>query len=99
MHAAEFQKKWIGVTLKERSAAQEHFIDLCHVLGVPTPADANPDGIFYTLEWGGQEKHGRRWVAYGWDDPDPAIVDEDTILSSLLALNAERATVAAGVEQ
>lgn len=23
----EFQQKWIGVTLKERSAAQEHFID------------------------------------------------------------------------
>lgn len=27
----EFQQKWIGVTLKERSASQEHFIDLCHV--------------------------------------------------------------------
>lgn len=26
--------------LKERSAAQEHFIDLCHLLDEPTPAEA-----------------------------------------------------------
>lgn len=26
--------------LKERSAAQEHFIDLCRLLGEPTPAEA-----------------------------------------------------------
>ncbi|MDQ3523843.1 MAG: transposase, partial [Chloroflexota bacterium] len=31
------------------------------------------------------------WAAYGWDDPDPATVDEDTILSRLLALNIQRA--------
>ena len=31
------------------------------------------------------------WAAYGWDDPDPATVEEDTILSRLLALNLERA--------
>ena len=31
------------------------------------------------------------WAAYGWDDPDPAAVDEDTILSRLLVLNGERA--------
>jgi hypothetical protein len=30
------------------------------------------------------------WAAYGWDDPDPTTVDEDTILSRLLALNGER---------
>ena len=31
------------------------------------------------------------WDAYGWDDPDPASVDEDIILSRLLVLNLERA--------
>ncbi len=31
------------------------------------------------------------WDAYGWDDPDPASVEEDTILARLLALNLERA--------
>jgi len=32
------------------------------------------------------------WAAYGWDDPVPAEVDEDTILSRLLALNLERSS-------
>jgi hypothetical protein len=31
------------------------------------------------------------WDAYGWGDADPATVEEDTILSRLLALNLERA--------
>ncbi|MDP9471031.1 MAG: hypothetical protein M3Q71_10245 [Chloroflexota bacterium] len=31
------------------------------------------------------------WAAYGWDDPDPDAVEEDTILARLLALNQERA--------
>jgi hypothetical protein len=30
------------------------------------------------------------WAAYGWADPDPAEVDEETILTRLLALNLER---------
>ena len=30
------------------------------------------------------------WTAYGWDDPNPATVDEDSILSRLLALNGAR---------
>lgn len=32
-------------------------------------------------------------AAYGWDDPDPATVEEDAILARLLALNGERARV------
>jgi hypothetical protein len=31
------------------------------------------------------------WTAYGWDDPDPAMVPEDDILARLLALNLKRA--------
>ncbi len=31
------------------------------------------------------------WCAYGWDDPEPATVEEDVILSRLLVLNLERA--------
>ncbi len=30
------------------------------------------------------------WAAYGWDDPDPAAVSDDTILTRLLALNLAR---------
>ena len=37
-----FITKWRAVELKERSAAQEHFIDLCRLLGEPTPAEADP---------------------------------------------------------
>lgn len=64
MHPAEFQKKWIGVTLKERSAAQEHFIDLCRVLNMPTPAEADPDGDDYTFERGARKLTG----GDGWAD-------------------------------
>ena len=42
--AREFVTKWRGVELKERSAAQEHFIDLCRLVGHPTPAEADPNG-------------------------------------------------------
>jgi type II restriction/modification system DNA methylase subunit YeeA len=66
MHPAEFQKKWIGVTLKERSAAQEHFIDLCRVLGVRTPAEADPVGSFYTFERGARKLTGGDGWANVW---------------------------------
>ena len=39
-----FITKWWASALKERSASQEHFIDLCHLLDEPTPAEADPSG-------------------------------------------------------
>ena len=36
----QFIVKWKKVELKERAAAQEHFLDLCHLLDHPTPAEA-----------------------------------------------------------
>ena len=33
LSAQAFVAKWRKVTLKERSAAQEHFIDLCRLVG------------------------------------------------------------------
>lgn len=47
-----FISKWRNSTLKERSASQEHFIDLCRLVGHPTPAEADPDGTFFTFEKG-----------------------------------------------
>jgi hypothetical protein len=44
MTPSAFIKKWKAANLKERSAAQEHFIDLCRLLGEQTPAEADPDG-------------------------------------------------------
>jgi hypothetical protein len=46
----DFIRKWRAVELKERSAAQEHFIDLCRLLGEPSPAAADPTGDFYCFE-------------------------------------------------
>jgi hypothetical protein len=44
MTAAEFKKKWSRYQGKETSAYQEHFTDLCRLLGQPTPAEADPSG-------------------------------------------------------
>ncbi len=57
MTVAEFIAKWRKVELKERSAAQEHFLDLCNVFGHPTPAAADPTGEKYCFEKGAA-KHG-----------------------------------------
>ena len=46
----DFISKWRKVELKERSAAQEHFIDLCRVFDHPTPAEADPTGEIFCLE-------------------------------------------------
>jgi|TARA_B100001057_G_scaffold480570_1_gene553548 hypothetical protein len=52
MEAADFIAKWRPSELKERSAAQEHFLDLCRLLGEPTPAEVDPKGEFYCFERG-----------------------------------------------
>ena len=41
MTPGEFIAKWRASELKERSASQEHFIDLCRLLDEPTPAQAD----------------------------------------------------------
>jgi hypothetical protein len=50
MRAEDFVRKWLDATLNERQAAQSHFIDLCRVLDVPTPAEADPSGKTYAFE-------------------------------------------------
>lgn len=45
-----FQEKWEGATRTEKSAAQEHFLDLCELLGVPKPAELDKHGTKYTFE-------------------------------------------------
>jgi len=50
MTPAEFVAKWTGVELSERAASQEHFLDLCHLLDQPTPAQADPAGDSFTFE-------------------------------------------------
>jgi len=59
-----FINKWSASTLKERSSSQEHFIDLCHLLEEPTPAEADPDGSWYAFEKGTAKAGGGN----GWAD-------------------------------
>jgi len=42
MTPQQFIAKWQRANLSERSAAQQHFLDLCELLGQPKPAAAKP---------------------------------------------------------
>ncbi len=63
---AEFAQKWIGSTTTERAASQEHFIDLCRMLGVPTPNEADPSGQDYAFEKGAEKVGGGGGFADVW---------------------------------
>jgi len=62
--AQDFVKKWRQIELKERSASQAHFRDLCSVLGEPTPEAADPKGEWYCFEKGATKTTGGN----GWAD-------------------------------
>jgi hypothetical protein len=64
MTPAQFIAKWRSVELKERSAAQTHFNDLCALLGVPDPIAADPTGAEYCFERGATKAAGGE----GWAD-------------------------------
>jgi hypothetical protein len=64
MTVADFIAKWRHHELKERSAAQEHFIDLCRLVGHATPAQADPEGRWFTFERGAAKATGGE----GWAD-------------------------------
>jgi hypothetical protein len=60
----EFLAKWRHVELKERSASQSHFNDLCALLGVVDPIAADPTGEWFTFEQGESKTSGGE----GWAD-------------------------------
>jgi len=60
----EFISKWKASTLKERSASQEHFLDLCRLIGHPSPAMSDPTGDHFTFEKGASKTGG----GDGWAD-------------------------------
>ncbi len=64
MTPQQFISKWRAVELKERSASQAHFIDLCALLGEPDPVTADPKGESYTFEKGAKKAGG----GDGWAD-------------------------------
>ena len=60
----EFISKWRASTLTERSASQQHFLDLCELLDEPKPADVDPFGESYCFERGARKDTG----GDGWAD-------------------------------
>jgi hypothetical protein len=59
-----FIAKWSDSKLRERAAAQSHFIDLCKVLGEKAPTDADANGEWYAFEKGAVKTGG----GDGWAD-------------------------------
>lgn len=64
MNAVQFVDKWCQAGLTERSGSHEHFIDLCRVVGHPTPGEADTTGTEFTFERRVAKANGRR----GWAD-------------------------------
>ena len=58
LDVASFIAKWRTSELKERSASQEHFIDLCRLLGEQSPAEVDPYGDTYCFERGARKDSG-----------------------------------------
>ena len=65
--AAAFAAKWRESARREQASSQEHFIDLCRLLGAPTPNEADPSGESYTFEAGAERlSTGRQGRADVW---------------------------------
>jgi hypothetical protein len=66
MTPQEFIHKWRPSQLRERQASQEHFLDLCHLLGEPTPAEADSKGDSYCFDYGASKTGGEDGFADVW---------------------------------
>jgi type II restriction/modification system DNA methylase subunit YeeA len=60
----EFVAIWRENQLKERSSAQPHFIDICRMIGHPTPSEDDPTGHRFAFEAGADKQTGGQ----GWAD-------------------------------
>jgi hypothetical protein len=58
MNVSDFIAKWERVELTERSSAQQHFLDLCELVGHKKPADLDPTGESFTFERGATKRTG-----------------------------------------
>jgi hypothetical protein len=66
MDAAQFAAKWGRNTRPEKAASQSHFNDLCDLMSVPTPNEADPDGEWYAFEKGAKKLGGEDGFADVW---------------------------------
>ena len=66
MTPQQFIAKWKKAELSERSACQQHFLDLCDLLRQPKPAEVDPKGEWYTFEKGVDKTDGGKGFADVW---------------------------------
>ena len=52
----DFVSKWKRAEARERQSVQEHFIDLCRLVGDETPMQADPTGKNMPLKWAQQKQ-------------------------------------------
>ena len=52
MTPQHFSAKWANTKRKESAASKEHFLDLCALVGSPTPGEADRDGEWFAFEKG-----------------------------------------------
>jgi len=78
MDSSDFIRKWEKSELKESAAAQSHFNDLCDLLGVEKPTDADAIGDKYCFEKGATKSTGGNGFAdvwknscFGWEYKGP----------------------------
>ncbi|MFL5342695.1 MAG: type IIL restriction-modification enzyme MmeI [Gemmataceae bacterium] len=62
----QFIAKWKKADLSEMSAYQQHFLDLCELLGQPKPAEADPTGQWYTFQKSVTKTQGGKGFADVW---------------------------------
>jgi len=93
-----FVAKWRKAALKESAAAKEHFLDLCQLIGHPSPgapeAELKKRKLTHLynqrptwLDIAHKRLDAAVFAAYGW----PADLTDEEILARLLALNLARA--------
>lgn len=64
MTPAAFIAKWAAADLSERASYQQHFLDLCELVGHPKPAEVDATGEIFTFEKGAAKHSG----GDGWAD-------------------------------
>jgi type II restriction/modification system DNA methylase subunit YeeA len=60
----DFVSKWKRVTAREKQTYQEHFLDICQLVGHQTPNDYDPTGTRFAFEMGAAKTSGGQ----GWAD-------------------------------
>lgn len=61
-----FIAKWRRSDLGERQSAQEHFLDICSLVGHPSPTSEDPLGEFFAFEKGAYKLGGGKGFADVW---------------------------------